>query len=95
MLGYTPPGGFPVYWSALALVAVLVVIAVVATLWRLVHWPVWPVVVSLLLLPAGALLAEDRFRSLGHALTGQVLVVRHLGRTSRFDSQHATDVSPG
>ena len=59
-----------------ALLGALVVIAVVATLWRLVHWPVWPVVVSLLLLPAGALLAEDRFRSLGHALTGQVLVVR-------------------
>ena len=51
-------------------------IAVLAALWRWAHWPAWPVPASLVLLPVAALLAEDRFRSLGHALAGHVLVVR-------------------
>jgi putative membrane protein len=59
-----------------ALLGSLLLIAVLAGLWRLAHWPAWPAATSLLLLPAAVLLAEDRFRSLGHALTGHVLVVR-------------------
>jgi len=52
------------------------IIAALAALWRFAHWPAWPVTASLVLLPAAVLLAEDRFRSLGHALTGHILVVR-------------------
>jgi putative membrane protein len=54
----------------------VVVIAVLGALWRLAHWPSWPVTLSLLLLPVAVLVAEDRFRNLGHALTRQTLVVR-------------------
>ena len=59
-----------------ALLGSVALIAVLAALWRWAHWPAWPVPASLVLLPVAALLAEDRFRSLGHALTGHVLVVR-------------------
>jgi len=59
-----------------ALLGTVALIAVLAALWRWAHWPAWPVPASLVLLPVAALLAEDRFRSLGHALAGHVLVVR-------------------
>jgi putative membrane protein len=59
-----------------ALLATVLFIALLAALWRWAHWPAWPVPASLVLLPVAALLAEDRFRSLGHALTGHLLVVR-------------------
>jgi putative membrane protein len=59
-----------------ALLSAVVVIAVLGALWRLAHWPSWPVTLSLLLLPVAVLVAEDRFRNLGHALTRQTLVVR-------------------
>jgi putative membrane protein len=53
----------------------LIIGAVGALSW-LANWPSWPVTVSLFLIPAAVLLAEARYRSLGHALTGNVLVVR-------------------
>src|SRR6266545_4730943 len=59
-----------------ALLGTALVIGVVAGLWRLAHWPSWSVPVALLLLPVAVALAEDRFHSLGHALTGHTLVVR-------------------
>jgi putative membrane protein len=59
-----------------ALLATVLLIALLAALWRWADWPSWPVLTSLVLLPVAALLAEDRFRSLGHALTRHVLVVR-------------------
>jgi putative membrane protein len=40
-------------------------------------WPAWPWLSALALFPAGALLAEDRYRNLGHALVGDRLVFRH------------------
>lgn len=43
---------------------------------RLAGWPAWPWIAALALLPAAALLAADRARSLGHALAGPWLVVR-------------------
>jgi len=59
-----------------ALLGSVVIIALLAALWRLAHWPAWPAATSLVLLPVAVLLAEDRFRGLGHALVGQVIVVR-------------------
>ncbi|GAB3566217.1 PH domain-containing protein [Amycolatopsis endophytica] len=52
------------------------VTAALVVLWRLADWPAWPWQVALVLFPAGALLAEDRYRNLGHALTGGKLVFR-------------------
>ncbi|HVV11865.1 PH domain-containing protein [Amycolatopsis sp.] len=46
-------------------------------LWWLANWPAWTWQTSLVLFPVGALLAEDRFRNLGHALTERRLVFRH------------------
>lgn len=45
--------------------------------WLVAGWPAWPWQVALALFPAGALLAEDRYRNLGHALVGGRLVFRH------------------
>jgi putative membrane protein len=45
-------------------------------LWWLANWPAWPWQAGLALFPVGALLAEDRHRSLGHALLGRRLVFR-------------------
>ena len=47
-----------------------------ALLWWLAGWPAWAPLVALLALPAGAALAADRVRSLGHAVTDAHLVVR-------------------
>jgi putative membrane protein len=54
----------------------LCVVAVVgfAALWRWAGLPAWVWLASLALLPAGALLALDRYRSLGHAVAGDHLV---------------------
>jgi putative membrane protein len=51
----------------------------VAALYGAHRWaglPRWPWIVALLLLPVAALLAADRYRNLGHALTGGYLVGR-------------------
>ena len=39
-------------------------------------WPVWPALVVLALLPVALALAVDRYRSLGHAVSGERLVAR-------------------
>lgn len=53
-----------------------VLVASAAALWALGTLPPWVWEVSLVLLPAAALLALDRARALGHAVTGAVLVSR-------------------
>jgi putative membrane protein len=62
------------YTRALLLTA-LVPVALTALWWR-AGWPGWPAGLSPLLLPLAALVAEDRYRSLGHLLAGRHLVVR-------------------
>lgn len=61
--------------------------AVVTGAFLLLHafarWPDWPWQVALVLFPAGALLAEDRYRNLGHVLLGRRLVFRHGGLLRR------------
>ena len=56
-----------------------VVVLIVAALYGAHRWaglPSWPALVALLLLPVAAVLATDRYRNLGHALTGGYLVGR-------------------
>ncbi|GAB3652468.1 PH domain-containing protein [Nocardioides korecus] len=52
---------------------------------RLLDLPVWPAVVGLLALPAGAFLAHDRYARLGHGLTRDHLVVRSGSLRARRD----------
>jgi putative membrane protein len=59
-----------------ALLTTSLVPAVLALLWWQAGWPSWPVPVSLLLLVLAVPLAEDRYRALGHTLSGQFLVIR-------------------
>ncbi|WP_236796670.1 PH domain-containing protein [Amycolatopsis sp. GM8] len=54
-----------------------IVTGVFVLLWWLAGWPALPWQVSLALFPIGALLAEDRYRNLGHVLLGRRLVFRH------------------
>jgi putative membrane protein len=60
------------YTRALPLCAVTV--TGFAALWRWAGLPAWAWLASLALLPAGALLAFDRYRGLGHAVAGGHLV---------------------
>jgi putative membrane protein len=46
-------------------------------LWWLANWPAWTWQAALALFPIGVLLAEDRYRNLGHVLLGRHLVFRH------------------
>ncbi len=62
------------YSRALEIVALIV--AGLIALWWFGHWPAWLWQMSLLLFPAGAWVAADRYRALGHALVGQDLVTR-------------------
>jgi putative membrane protein len=62
------------YVRALTLAAI--VPAGLALLWGWAGWPAWTPLVGLLTLPAGVLLAADRYRSLGHTVTAGHLVVR-------------------
>jgi putative membrane protein len=71
-----------VMWALLA-----VVLVVLAGLAQVPSWA-WPA--SLLLLPLGAVLAYDRYRSLGHALAGRILVTR-AGSLVRRRSMLACD----
>jgi putative membrane protein len=59
-----------------ALLGTALVPAALTLLWWLGGWPGWPAAVSPLLLPLATLVAEDRYRSLGHLLAGPLLVVR-------------------
>jgi putative membrane protein len=62
------------YTRALGVASLVVVALFVGQ--RLIDGPAWMWEVSLLLLPIAALLAHDRYRSLGHALVGGWLVTR-------------------
>jgi putative membrane protein len=62
------------YIRALAGAAAVIVAIYVTT--RAQDGPSWVWLTSLALLPAGALLAADRYRSLGHRLAGEWLVTR-------------------
>jgi putative membrane protein len=62
------------YTRALGTWALLV--CVLAVLAALTSWPTWPWLAVLALLPAAIALAADRYRSLGHAVTGTRLVTR-------------------
>jgi putative membrane protein len=56
-----------------------VVVIIVVALYAVHRWagaPSWPWLAALLLFPVGAVLAADRYRNLGHALTGGYLVGR-------------------
>ncbi len=55
-------------------VAVLAVVLGLAT--PALHWPDWPWIVALALLPAAVALGFDRYRALGHTLTKRYLVTR-------------------
>ncbi|HJQ45057.1 MAG TPA: PH domain-containing protein [Amycolatopsis sp.] len=50
------------------------VAGLLALLWWLADWSAWPWQAALSLFPIGVLLAEDRYRNLGHALVGRRLV---------------------
>jgi putative membrane protein len=54
----------------------LPVLALLLAAWWLGGLPAWPWLAWLVLLPAGLALAEDRYRSLGHGLSGRTLVTR-------------------
>jgi putative membrane protein len=80
------------YMRALASAA-----AVVAAIWFLTsvqHGPAWVRIASLALLPAGALIAADRYRSLGHRLVGGWLVTR-TGSLARRRAIISTDAIIG
>jgi putative membrane protein len=53
------------------------VTGVLALLWWLAGWPAWQWQAALVLVPLLALLAEDRYRNLGHRLVAGFLVFRH------------------
>jgi putative membrane protein len=59
-----------------ALAGAAAVIAAIYVTTRAQDGPTWVWVTALALLPAGALLAADRYRSLGHRLAGGWLVIR-------------------
>jgi putative membrane protein len=62
-------------WTrALSVAALLPILGVVGTVTGVTSW--WVAVLLLLALPLAALVAEDRYRRLGHALTADHLVVR-------------------
>jgi putative membrane protein len=76
------------YTRALGTTAVLVVLFGAAD-W-LVDGPAWAWQLALILLPVAALLAADRYRSLGHALVGGRLITRQ-GSLVRRRSMLTTD----
>lgn len=59
-----------------AFVFAAIVTAIFLLLWAFLRWPAWPWQLALALFPLGALLAEDRYRNLGHALVRGRLVFR-------------------
>jgi putative membrane protein len=59
-----------------ALVTTAAVPVLLGLLWWLAGWPSWPALAALVLPVAAVPLAEDRYRNLGHALSGRHLVVR-------------------
>jgi putative membrane protein len=78
-------------WTrALAGAAVLPVLAVVVVVELDAPW--WTVLPTLLTFPAGALLAADRYRRLGHALAPEHLVVRQGGVRGRREILQRTGI---
>jgi putative membrane protein len=73
-----------------ALVVAAILPAALALLWWLAGLPAWVALLGLLALPAGAALAADRARNLGHAVTAGHLVVRQ-GSVVRRRSALARD----
>jgi putative membrane protein len=65
-------------------------VIVLLALARLAPVPAWTWQVSLVLLPLGAVLAYDRYRSLGHAVVSRTLVTR-VGSLVRRRSMLASD----
>jgi putative membrane protein len=59
-----------------ALGSAFVLIAVAGVAWGTGYLPAWGWLATLVLLPLGAALAADRYRSLGHRLTGGWLITR-------------------
>jgi putative membrane protein len=78
------------YTRALAVGAVLPVAVLVAALTTAL--PLWAVLPALLVLPAAAVLAADRYRGLGHALTDEHLVVRSGSFMGRRDVLQRTGI---
>jgi len=76
------------YTRALVMWALLIIVLVASA--GLAQVPSWAWPASLLLLPLGAVLAYDRYRSLGHALAGGILVTR-TGSLVRRRSMLACD----
>ena len=70
------------FLRALLIPSVLVVVAGLAIRWGV---PPWLLFAALLTVPAAALLARDRYRSLGHAITGGFLVSRAGSLVRRTD----------
>jgi putative membrane protein len=62
------------FTRALGVAAVLC--AALVALWFWASWPVWVAWLGVAMLPVGALLAADRYRSLGHAYVDGFLVTR-------------------
>ncbi|TNC29752.1 hypothetical protein FG385_00510 [Amycolatopsis alkalitolerans] len=75
LAGHGPRAHRRRYTRAFAFAAI--VTGVLVLLWWLARWPALPWQISLALFPAGALLAEDRYRNLGHVLLGRRLVFRN------------------
>jgi len=59
-----------------ALFATALVPAALALLWWQADWPSWPVLAALALPVLAVPLAEDRYRALGHTLSGPFFVTR-------------------
>jgi putative membrane protein len=78
------------YTRALGVAAVLPLVLLVIALSS--SLPLWVFVVALLVLPLAAVVAADRYRQLGHALTDQHLVVRSGTFRGRRDVLQRTGV---
>jgi putative membrane protein len=88
LTGHGPRAARRRYTRALT-IAVIVIAAL--TVWRrLIDGPAWMWQLALILLPLAVLVAHDRSRSLGHALTERHLVTRQ-GSLARRRSALATD----
>jgi putative membrane protein len=73
-----------------ALAGACAVVLVLLVIWLTAHGPAWPWLSSLVLVPLAAALAADRYRSLGHRLTGDWLITR-TGSLVRRRSVLSTD----
>ncbi len=77
-----------------ALLAAVVIVAAIVIATRARHGPTWVWIASFLFLPAAVAVAVDRYRNLGHRLTGGWLVTR-TGSFSRRRNIIGTDAIIG